>query len=186
MRARRVYPRVCGGTESRVYPRRTLPVAAVLAGEPPSLSDRECMMRVYPRVCGGTSIRSRRAAREAGLSPRVRGNQLALLWGESASGSIPACAGEPATPRQTSHAWWVYPRVCGGTRDTSTDISCMVGLSPRVRGNRSFREFARSDQGSIPACAGEPGRPCGRLSMTWVYPRVCGGTWIGFLDHPLL
>ena len=156
MRARRVYPRVCGGTEipsgvgkslkglsprvrgnpsgrrSSSLRQGSIPACA---GEPPSLSDRECMMRVYPRVCGGTSIRSRRAAREAGLSPRVRGNQLALLWGESASGSIPACAGEPRATRSSSWMIRVYPRVCGGTPCRMTDLEHDVGLSPRVRGN---------------------------------------------------
>ena len=31
-------------------------------------------------------------------------------------------------------------------------------------------------QGSIPACAGEPGTACHSIPAEWVYPRVCGGT----------
>ena len=54
--------------------------------------------------------------------------------------------------------------------------SSLVGLSPRVRGNRLEHGLKQVGQGSIPACAGEPpaqpncGAACG------VYPRVCGGT----------
>ena len=50
------------------------------------------------------------------------------------------------------------------------------GLSPRVRGNRGGRRDGAADEGSIPACAGEPGSPPPRPRRCWVYPRVCGGT----------
>ena len=50
------------------------------------------------------------------------------------------------------------------------------GLSPRVRGNL-FRGLGLVlPDGSIPACAGEPGNTFLPLSSTRVYPRVCGGT----------
>ena len=38
-----------------------------------------------------------------------------------------------------------------------------------------------SNQGSIPACAGEPFKATEGTTVLWVYPRVCGGTdnyWI--------
>ena len=50
-----------------------------------------------------------------GLSPRVRGNPAAPPSMERRTGSIPACAGEPAAPGGSGTTWWVYPRVCGGT-----------------------------------------------------------------------
>ena len=53
------------------------------------------------------------------------------------------------------------------------------GLSPRVRGNPGHLQPGRGARGSIPACAGEPGR-CKPLAQAWmVYPRVCGGTRSG-------
>ena len=52
----------------------------------------------------------------------------------------------------------------------------MIGLSPRVRGNRARTASRRYGPGSIPACAGEPVSPPPQDDSTKVYPRVCGGT----------
>ena len=51
-----------------------------------------------------------------------------------------------------------------------------IGLSPRVRGNRLDDELHAGRDGSIPACAGEPGAPRWSRPSPTVYPRVCGGT----------
>ena len=50
-----------------------------------------------------------------GLSPRVRGNRDEESYCEKYSGSIPACAGEPASEVLGCPQSRVYPRVCGGT-----------------------------------------------------------------------
>ena len=93
-----------------------------------------------------------------------------------AVGSIPACAGEPASPRPGGRCRGVYPRVCGGTVDLSRGSQYQSGLSPRVRGNRRGDAQSVKRQGSIPACAGEPhGIHASRFGHR-VYPRVCGGT----------
>ncbi len=94
--ARRVYPRVCGGTvgnrrrrpedcglsprvrgnrprQFRVHPSiRSIPACA---GEPQAFSTPDLLATVYPRVCGGTLHRLYTDARGVGLSPRVRGNR---------------------------------------------------------------------------------------------------------------
>ncbi len=44
------------------------------AGEPKASSHTPRGYRVYPRVCGGTLRTADLDARQAGLSPRVRGN----------------------------------------------------------------------------------------------------------------
>ena len=49
--------------------------------------------------------------------------------------SIPACAGEPWATAWWMCPAWVYPRVCGGTRDVAEEVRSKIGLSPRVRGN---------------------------------------------------
>ena len=53
-----------------------------------------------------------------------------------------------------------------------------MGLSPRVRGNqlniRSDYNYPRS----IPACTGEPSSRFARMVLSWVYPRVYGGTLV--------
>ena len=54
---------------------------------------------------------------------------------------------------------WVYPRPCGGALPdpASADTRARSGLSPPVRGSRTFDAMTLS------------GKP------TWVYPRPCGG-----------
>ncbi len=52
--------------------------------------------KVYPRVCGGTISADHGKIPPNGLSPRVRGNQEQVPLLRHLSGSIPACAGEPA------------------------------------------------------------------------------------------
>ena len=51
-----------------------------------------------------------------------------------------------------------------------------TGLSPRVRGNPAPVPHHHDVRGSIPACAGEPGRRASAGGACAVYPRVCGGT----------
>ena len=86
--------------------------------------------------------------------------------------------------------------MCGGTDSKSKVKVPRRGLSPRVRGNRCGRVMRPPEVGSIPACAGEPGRPRKKTGKSGsipacageppigegycytleVYPRVCGGT----------
>ena len=134
------------------------------------------MCRVYPRVCGGTGPIRRPSSGPEGLSPRVRGNPSLPPAGSSAGGSIPACAGEPQRGMGRLFHGEVYPRVCGGTDGRPAERSRTRGLSPRVRGNRRAAGGTVAHQGSIPACAGEPGNAITALTTPAVYPRVCGGT----------
>ena len=196
----RVYPRVCGGTPGgapssewapglspRVRGNPLDPVAGRLArgsipacaGEPPTNSLAMAKPRVYPRVCGGTPRAPRGNLTFWGLSPRVRGNPRRGDVQPALAGSIPACAGEPSPERSWTRAWRVYPRVCGGTRRGRCVHTVCEGLSPRVRGNPRRPRRGRRRGGSIPACAGEPGRPRWPAAGRWVYPRVCGGTHKG-------
>ena len=111
-----------------------------------------------------------------GLSPRVRGNQLAPPGACHTLGSIPACAGEPAVNVAGVYVAGVYPRVCGGTHGLLSEALDVAGLSPRVRGNRLCRRLHRDYTRSIPACAGEPAAASSLRRLVGVYPRVCGGT----------
>ena len=146
------------------------------AGEPETAVAAAGRGAVYPRVCGGTCRISAAATDMRGLSPRVRGNRGVALPCPGAEGSIPACAGEPRPGRRRQQRRWVYPRVCGGTCTATRGHTGRNGLSPRVRGNRRGRRGSAGAEGSIPACAGEPPRPCTAPALPLVYPRVCGGT----------
>ena len=146
------------------------------AGEPKAIRPDSTLPGVYPRVCGGTSDATawRRAWR--GLSPRVRGNLKTSKNQPPLCRSIPACAGEPRTPRRDEVAKRVYPRVCGGTCWNGRQRWTIGGLSPRVRGNPRRRRRPAGRQRSIPACAGEPPSGGRGARVSRVYPRVCGGT----------
>ena len=196
----KVYPRVCGGTRSRpalplhirgLSPRvrGNPPVASAsvamarsipaCAGEPGRVGTPRRPLKVYPRVCGGTHQRTPAPPPPRGLSPRVRGNLAQGMAVRVAPGSIPACAGEPPAKRNDHRPGQVYPRVCGGTEDGIIMPSMLAGLSPRVRGNPYTRGAARCWRRSIPACAGEPVAPGRHPALPGVYPRVCGGTYLG-------
>ena len=153
-----VYPRVCGGTHRyasvdvagrglspRVrgnlhpvpflfLPRRSIPACA---GEPLTACRLSTATTVYPRVCGGTVHARCLACCRHGLSPRVRRNLVCGARPAFVPGSIPACAGEPPSSEWARWWCWVYPRVCGGTPAARPVPDFLVGLSPRVRGNRN-------------------------------------------------
>ena len=153
-----VYPRVCGGTPSgmnRKYEplglsprvrgnrhercsrdllRRSIPACA---GEPRCGVEAVLRPGVYPRVCGGTRLGRYCPPALWGLSPRVRGNHISANAVETAKRSIPACAGEPAGYEDDTAGVPVYPRVCGGTPSGMNRKYEPLGLSPRVRGNRT-------------------------------------------------
>ncbi len=172
-------PRVRGNrsiSSSRTSSNGSIPACA---GEPSRTRCRPLWRSVYPRVCGGTTVEKRFPIREAGLSPRVRGNRRPAETAWQYPRSIPACAGEPRAPCPSSRGAPVYPRVCGGTLAWPDEPHLDKGLSPRVRGNPEDPSIELLPHGSIPACAGEPPgrhRP-GREDP--VYPRVCGGTYGG-------
>ena len=193
---RRVYPRVCGGAiasaptltgDTGLSPRvRGSPWPGALggvgrgsipacAGEPCRAGRRSGCWRVYPRVCGGAVGESRLPGLMRGLSPRVRGSRNDGRKQDRMDGSIPACAGEPRGSWSATSSGWVYPRVCGGAPDDLLKGHRYLGLSPRVRGSRAGPLGRQRNQGSIPACAGEPGAAAMSACATGVYPRVCGG-----------
>ena len=151
-----VYPRVCGGTILVVFsdrhhlglsPRvRGNPILKAsrrkysgsipaCAGEPRTNKPLRPLIMVYPRVCGGTAQVNAWFRTGLGLSPRVRGNLVALVDPLDSLGSIPACAGEPEAHGIARRVFKVYPRVCGGTPTLQDMLRRSNGLSPRVRGN---------------------------------------------------
>ena len=70
----------------------------------------------------------------------------------------------------------VYPRTCGGTRQSLQVTRSHDGLSPHVRGNPQEPGQRVYCLGSIPARAGEPSLQRSVTLTARVYPRTCGGT----------
>ena len=197
---RPVYPRVCGGSRTRlrhewrdwglsprvrgkraggVLQRRGAGSIPACAGE----ADGRCAGRhrppVYPRVCGGSASTWATFSCPNGLSPRVRGKPGHKVGIVHIHRSIPACAGEATAGRLLARIRRVYPRVCGGSSARSVRPLADEGLSPRVRGKLRRQPRPGAAGGSIPACAGEAHQSGAYRQCLWVYPRVCGGSDAG-------
>ena len=169
-------PRVRGNHFGRVpdlRKRRSIPACT---GEPGRPQPARRLPAVYPRVYGGTHIAGHIVLLQFGLSPRVRGNHHQSQCCSCVYRSIPACTGEPNDKDIALANEKVYPRVYGGTSVSARDHTQKKGLSPRVRGNRTFSAGRNLFCRSIPACTGEPSWPILLIAATGVYPRVYGGT----------
>ena len=126
------------------------------AGEPSRLRRTSSWPPVYPRACGGTAAFPVGSALDGGLSPRLRGNRPPEGGCKRPRRSIPAPAGEPPGLGEAGKPAGVYPRACGGTQTRNGTRCLRIGLSPRLRGNRSPARCRRVCRRSIPAPAGEP------------------------------
>ena len=146
------------------------------AGKPQSRGSRRASSGVYPRACGETCKKAVSQAGWLGLSPRMRGNQIETYDDAVLAGSIPAHAGKPSFRAQSSRPHRVYPRACGETCLAVVERHGVMGLSPRMRGNR-YRSFGLClAAGSIPAHAGKPAKDAVAETALGVYPRACGET----------
>ena len=148
------------------------------AGEPRSARSPRASSGVYPRASGGTLGQRHHDHAAHGLSPRERGNQVVRVGLVAVQRSIPARAGEPASPQSARRSCWVYPRASGGTLIGLAGLWSAHGLSPRERGNRGVEVVADGLDGSIPARAGEPTGWRAAPPRSAVYPRASGGTSI--------
>ena len=120
-----------------------------------------------------------------GLSPRGRGNRANGTWSPGQLRSIPAWAGQPHSPFNSSADRKVYPRVGGATARPKSGIPQRVGLSPRGRGNLGLLASSGGSFRSIPAWAGQPGSVGSFGFKLRVYPRVGGATAMTFLPEPM-
>ena len=192
-----VYPRACGetwglhghnlpgeGLSPRVRGNQACLVGnSVISGSIPARAGKprhakkSCRRAgVYPRACGETFAFASASVTASGLSPRVRGNLERDDAGRQGRGSIPARAGKPPAGTKSSRARWVYPRACGETKAVTPKTWWRMGLSPRVRGNRSRRCRRSCRRWSIPARAGKPTTASRSTTRIGVYPRACGET----------
>ena len=130
---------------------RFIPACAGNSPEAPTGSRRAT---VHPRVCGELDYEHQSLFAENGSSPRVRGTRRRPGRPADVRRFIPACAGNSASARTSSHVWPVHPRVCGELAARINASAPTNGSSPRVRGTR-------------PRC------PSCRRTTT-VHPRVCG------------
>ena len=206
-RKRGDHPRVCGGAMLSVVttfrrkgpsprvrgsPGRSeapAPIGGTIpacAGEPAVLVTAKLGLGDHPRVCGGAYPRRSRRMSVEGPSPRVRGSQRDRPVAAAQLGTIPACAGEPASRASRCRLRRDHPRVCGGARCRPRAILSSEGPSPRVRGSRRSKLAPGGWVRTIPACAGEPPDPSRAARRGWDHPRVCGGAHAVHQNSPLM
>ena len=128
----------------------------------------------HPRVCGEHLRFSTRALIGQGSSPRMRGTPTGRSMTPSATGIIPAYAGNTPMSWSMSSPCRDHPRVCG-EHDCGAGIqSTAKGSSPRMRGTLYLVCDTGQWHGIIPAYAGNT-LPAGtRLDYCRDHPRVCG------------
>ena len=146
------------------------------AGQPPSSRRWRAPSRAYPRGRGATVEPSSLYSNVQGLSPRTRGNHLAVEALDRLEGPIPADAGQPARPQGRRHEIGAYPRGRGATGSHRAMPRASPGLSPRTRGNHRWPPSRSSQTGPIPADAGQP---IPARAIRWpsrAYPRGRGAT----------
>ena len=148
-------PRVRGRQAGEVVSQVALGPIPAGAGETVITSSTSKTTGAYPRGCGGDAFLSRGDSFERGLSPRVRGRQLAHGLSHPLLGPIPAGAGETFDHRASSARRRAYPRGCGGDDESPDAANLLEGLSPRVRGRPQGEPGKAYWRGPIPAGAGE-------------------------------
>ena len=128
----------------------------------------------HPRGCGEKPSSVTTIGKQAGSSPRVRGEAPLPKVARCLSGIIPAGAGRS---KKTTSWWWCardHPRGCGEKCRRRCRRAPTLGSSPRVRGEAGFRPGGQPGRGIIPAGAGRRKRPSCPPSALRDHPRGCG------------
>ena len=175
-------PRVRGIRQRAFEHQRRRGSIPACTGNPGTVLCAASWRRVYPRVYGESPLTRLLVPLLAGLSPRVRGIQGQPGDGRAASGSIPACTGNPPCGSAARTPRRVYPRVYGESSASYSPSGIAPGLSPRVRGIRYVGVDQVDRDGSIPACTGNPSMLSPTFPANGVYPRVYGES---LLNGPL-
>ncbi len=126
------------------------------AGQPRNTSWRGFPAGVDPRVRGAAQAVRTCHQDLSGRSPRARGSPKSWVVGHGGAGSIPACAGQPCSPKSGSKHSRVDPRVRGAAPGESGRQERGPGRSPRARGSHIRNPRTAIWRRSIPACAGQP------------------------------
>ena len=133
-----------------------------------------CGRSDHPRVCGECVSFLPIERSGEGSSPRVRGMPRSSGRPVTASGIIPACAGNAFGFTRGKLGTTDHPRVCGECADVNERIKLGPGSSPRVRGMHGPVQCRGGRAGIIPACAGNACPPSLTATGSPDHPRVCG------------
>ena len=130
--------------------------------------------RDHPRVCGEHFKPTTSGTEAPGSSPRMRGTQIIGARAKSASGIIPAYAGNTFRLSRLGGRLRDHPRVCGEHRSRTGNIPDGTGSSPRMRGTQHRWQDRLAARGIIPAYAGNTSVGTSLTVNSGDHPRVCG------------
>ena len=157
------FPRVASGPSplargKRLLRRGAVPLLGTIparAGETADGRQRGPLCGDHPRSRGGNSCSGATPTRHTGPSPLARGKRAGFRRRESASGTIPARAGETPAPQPASTAYRDHPRSRGGNQEEYANLLMCEGPSPLARGKHAALHVPGVERGTIPARAGE-------------------------------
>ena len=149
------------------------------AGNPSPTTAPTPASGVHPRERGESAGGGVRVEIYDGPSPRARGILRGYRPRQTARGSIPASAGNPACDGIGWRIPKVHPRERGESGATPRNPAAALGPSPRARGIRAGRGGRGALPGSIPASAGNPTRPRSPPRRPTVHPRERGESAVG-------
>ena len=107
----------------------------------------------------------------------MRGTQGAFRNPRTASGIIPAYAGNTTRLNVMAVSVRDHPRVCGEHRQGILGADGRRGSSPRMRGTLMAQRATALALGIIPAYAGNTPHSMWKLLLPRDHPRVCGEHW---------
>ena len=113
--------------------------------------------RAHPRRCGADAIRAVEGFSAAGSSPQVRGRHRAIRRRDRGAGLIPAGAGQTCASTKVGSHVAALPRRCGADYRPAARRFRDWGSSPQVRGRHNASAGHASEDGLIPAGAGQTG-----------------------------
>ena len=167
-------PRVRGQQEIRVDDALRSRIIPARAGPTTTADSRLRDNPDHPRACGANSPGWLFAPKNAGSSPRVRGQRRLSQHRSRGSRIIPARAG-PTRPRDQRAAPPAdHPRACGANMMPLRLVREPVGSSPRVRGQLNNDGSSSDTARIIPARAGPTTFRRGGRARPADHPRACG------------
>ena len=128
----------------------------------------------HPRGCGEKPMDGETENGHEGSSPRVRGEDDAVVDGADVDGIIPAGAGRSSEELTISKPKWDHPRGCGEKQTEKVTGRRTPGSSPRVRGEAKACHRTTTLSGIIPAGAGRSWLAGLRPGRRGDHPRGCG------------
>ena len=128
----------------------------------------------HPRTCGEHPCRSLPPRIPQGSSPHMRGTHRVAVGHTLPAGIIPAHAGNTDTVSKSSLANRDHPRTCGEHRSWKIGKNVTGGSSPHMRGTHETEAETETENGIIPAHAGNTRHYRRAVALYRDHPRTCG------------